>query len=211
MPWIDVEQNTDEWMDLRVGRIGGSTIGKIMANYGKAFGNPAKDAATRIALEKIRGKSFEDGYSNAHMERGHEQEPIARKLYEDTYFCDVSNGGYYALNEDMGCSPDGLVYYDGVVEIKSVIETVHFSTIKRGAFDPSYKWQLLFNLSVASQEEDRRWIDYVEFCSTFPEGKKLFVQRITRDEYSDEYTMMRTRLSEFRDLVSEKMAIIEAL
>lgn len=209
--WIDIEQNTDEWMDLRIGRVGGSTIGKIMANYGKAFGKPAHNAAVRIALEKIRGKSYDNGYSNEHMERGHEQEPIARQLYEDTYFCEVSNGGYYTLNENMGSSPDGRVYDDGILEIKCVIETVHFTTIKRGSFDPAYKWQLLFNLGVAAQEDERKWIEYVEFCATFPEGKKLFVQRLMPDAYKEEFNMMRSRLSEFWDLVSEKKAVIGAI
>ena len=45
--WIDIQQNTDSWLDLRAGKVSGSSIGKIMANYGKAFGEPiAKPAAT---------------------------------------------------------------------------------------------------------------------------------------------------------------------
>ena len=67
--WIDVPQNEDEWFDLRVGRVGGSSIGKVMANEGKPFGKPAHDKAVQMALEKIRGRSYESGYTNAHMER----------------------------------------------------------------------------------------------------------------------------------------------
>ena len=80
--WIDIEQNTDEWLDLRVGRLGGGKggIDVVMANYGKAFGNPAHAKAVQIALGKIRKRSFESEYANAHMERGHEQEPVARRL-----------------------------------------------------------------------------------------------------------------------------------
>ena len=43
MKFHDVEQNTDEWLNLRIAKITGSSISKIMANYGKAFGDPAKN------------------------------------------------------------------------------------------------------------------------------------------------------------------------
>ena len=207
MQWIDVEQNQDEWLALRVGRVGGSTIGKIMANYGKAFGKPAHDAALQIALEQIRGVSYENGYSNAHTERGHEQEPIARQMYEEMFFCDVTNGGYFIVDDLRGCSPDGLVYDDGMIEIKSVIPSVHYETIKRGSYDPKYKWQLAYNLVCS----EREWIDYVEFCADFPEGKRLFVQRLTRADIEDHRVMMVNRMFQFLELLKEKKDIIEAL
>jgi hypothetical protein len=201
-----VEQNSEEWLQLRTGRIGGSSIGKIMANYGKVFGQPAKDLAVKIALEQITGNRTENGYSNAHMERGHEQEPVARMLYEETYFCDVFPGGYFSSGDMVGVSPDGLVYDDGLIEIKSVIDTVHFSTIKRGRFDPSYQWQLYFNLMVTGRE----WIDFVSFCSDFPEGKKLFVDRVTKNESEEQFDMIRKRVEEFMVMVSEAREVITA-
>lgn len=203
--WVDVAQNTDEWINLRSGRIGGSAIGKIMANFGKAFGNPAHDVALNIALEKITGIAQENGYSNPHMERGHEQEPVARALYEEMTFCSVSNGGYFYSGYIDGCSPDGLVMDDGMVEIKSVIASVHFATIKRGAFDPKYKWQLIYNMMVSGRD----WIDYVEYCSEFPEGKQLFIQRLYIKDYLGETEKVKTRLSEFCKLLSDKIKTIE--
>jgi len=103
--WHDIPQNTPEWLQMRVGKIGGSSIGKIMACYGKAFGDPAHDLAVKVAIEQITGKSQESGYTNEHMERGHEQEPIARMMYEEHYFVDVTNGGFFE-NGDIGVSPD---------------------------------------------------------------------------------------------------------
>ena len=204
MVWHDVDQNSDEWMALRVGRVGGSSIGRIMANYGKAFGQPAQDLAVRIALEQIIGVKSAGGFSNSHTERGHEQEPVARMLYEEWTFTDVALGGYYAIGDDIGVSPDGLVGEDGIIEIKSVIDTVHFATIKRGSFDPSYKWQLYHNL----QHTGRQWIDYVSFCPDFPEDKRLFISRIERKDCAEKFEMMDTRMAEFRRLVKEAKAII---
>lgn len=205
--WIDVAQNEDEWFDLRLGRIGGSSIGKIMANYGKAWGKPAHDRAVQVALEKIRGKSFESGYTNAHMERGHEQEPIARRLYEETQFVEVTNGGYFTCGDDIGVSPDGCVDNDGLVEIKCVIETVHFETVNLNRFDPKYKWQLAFELKVSGRE----WIEYVEFCADFPEGKKLFIQRLHANDLTEWFNMIDTRLDDFFKLVTDKIKVIKRI
>ena len=40
--WHDVEQNTDEWQALRLGKATASSFVCFMANDGKAFGYPAK-------------------------------------------------------------------------------------------------------------------------------------------------------------------------
>lgn len=93
MQFVDVPQNTDEWQALRLGKVTASNFGCFMANEGKAFGDPAKRYALQIALEISTGRKAEASFSNEHMERGHEQEPVARMLYEEETFSDVSNGG----------------------------------------------------------------------------------------------------------------------
>lgn len=204
MRWVDVEQNTDEWVALRCGRIGGSSIGCIMANYGKAFGAPAHKLAVNLAVEQITGQPQESGYTNDHMQRGHEQEPIARELYEHKMFCDVTNGGYFQSGSDEGCSPDGLVSYDGLIEIKSVIATVQFDTVKRKKLAPAYRWQHFFNLKVSG----RKWIDFVSFCAEFPRGKRLFTDRVYREKIWHQINMIDIRIAEFRELIGKKKTII---
>jgi len=207
MIWHDIDQNTDEWLDLRCGKVGGSSIGKVMANFGKAFGPPAHDLAVQIAIEQITGKRQESTYTNEHLQRGHEQEPIARALYEQEYFVSVGNGGYFDTEDILGVSPDGLVDNDGGIEIKSVIQTVHFATVQRGSFDPSYKWQLYSELMVTGRE----WWDFVSFCSTFPEGKRLFTHRIYRKDCGEMFGMINARIDEFKRLVDEKKRVINSI
>jgi len=203
--WHDIEQNTDEWLDLRAGKITGSSIGKIMANYGKSFGGPAKKLAVSIAREQATGKrSLIEQYSNKHMERGHEQEPIARRIYEDQYFTEVTNGGFFDCGY-TGCSPDGLILNEGVIEIKSVVDHIHYANIVRGSFDPTYKWQLAFNL----KNSNREWIDFVSFCADFPEKTKLYVHRTYKGEFNDLFEMMNKRIDEFLKLINEAKLIIE--
>ena len=194
--WLDIEQNSQEWLQARSGKLTGSAISKVMANYGKAFGEPAKKLAVNIAIEQITGKPIESNYTNEHMERGHEQEPIARMQYESEFFCDVDNGGFFD-NGLTGCSPDGLVSANGIIEIKSVIAHVQYATLKRNDIDPSYKWQTVFNL----KESGKEWLDYVSFCAEFPVGNQLIVHRIYAEQKKDEFKMMDSRIAEFSELI----------
>jgi hypothetical protein len=205
MRFHNIEQNTPEWFELRLGKCTASNFQTIMANQGKAFGEPAKKYALQLALEQITGKKSGVSFSNAHTERGHEQEPIARELYEANYFYDVSNGGFFDCGL-YGDSPDGLVGDDGVIEIKSVIATTHFETLRRGDFDPSYKWQLIGHLDCTGRE----WVDFVSYCEDFPDEKQLIVHRLHRDDYSDEIARLRERRSVFLELVKQTKEVIYA-
>lgn len=198
MIFHDVEQNTDAWHALRLGKATASNFSCFMANDGKAFGEPAKKYALQLALERINGARKETGFTNEHMERGHEQEPIARMLYEEETFSDVMNGGFFDCGE-YGDSPDGLVGADGAIEIKSVVESTHYATMKRGSFDPAYKWQLVGHLECTG----RNWVDFVSYCSEFPVEKQLIVYRIHRTEVLEEIARLAIRRAEFLKLVSE--------
>lgn len=202
----DVDQNSDEWFQLRAGRLTSSKLGTIMANYGKAFGEPAKKYAVNIAIEQITGNPIVSSYSNEHMDRGHEQEPIARMLYEDETFTEVTNGGFFG-SEFVGCSPDGLVYADGAIEIKSVIASVHYANIKRQDVDPAYKWQCIGNLKFTGRD----WLDFVSYCADFPEDKQLFVKRLRVEDYQEQFSMIEARIAEFKELVeTSKQLILES-
>jgi hypothetical protein len=200
----NVTQNTDEWLALRAGKLTGSSIAKVMADYGKAFGEPAKKLAIDIALAQVTGAVPESGFSNAHTERGHEQEPLAVRLYEDEYFCTVDNGGFFD-NGFTGCSPDGIVG-DKLIEVKSAIPSVHYARIKSQTFDSSYKWQLLFNM----RESEREQIDFISYCPLFPENKKLFVVPVFAKNHKEKFEQMEKRINEFRLLVDGIKLDIEA-
>ncbi|HCB8947030.1 TPA: YqaJ viral recombinase family protein, partial [Klebsiella pneumoniae] len=150
-----------------------------------------------------KGCKSEFGFTNDHMERGHEQEPIARMLYEEMNFVDVDNGGFFD-HETYGDSPDGLVGRDGLVEIKSVIAATHYATLTRGAFDPAYRWQLIGHLDCSGRD----WVDFISYCSDFPDGKQLIVYRLTAAECQSEIGRLRARRNEFLSLVAETKRMI---
>lgn len=196
MIWHNIQQNSEEWEQLRLGKVTASNFGTIMANDGGAFGEPAKRYALQLALEIINNQKAEYSFTNQHMERGHEQEPIARMLYENEYFIDVTNGGFFDCG-DYGDSPDGLVDDDGVIEIKSVIASTHYATLKRNSFDPSYKWQLIGHLDCTGRD----WVDFISYCSDFPEHKQLIVYRLNRSDCEQDIERLINRRNQFIELV----------
>lgn len=199
----NVEQNTEEWFALRAGKLTSSSLACVMANFGKAFGEPAKKLAVNIALEQVTGRHTESSYTNEHMERGHEEEPLARALYEEETFCDVTNGGFFDCGF-FGFSPDGLVGDDGIIEIKSAVPSAHFSRVKRQSLDPTYKWQCIANL----KESDRDWLDFISYCGAFPPESRLYVYRLHRSECGKQFEQIDTRVPEFKGLVEESKRII---
>lgn len=200
MRFHNVQQNTPEWEALKLGKASSSGYAKFMANYGKAFGEPAQRYALQIGLEIVTGRKADYSFKNDDMERGHEQEPIARMMYEEEFFVDVTNGGFFDW-DTHGDSPDGLAGTDGVVEIKSVIASTHEATLKRGKFDPCYKWQMAGHLDGTQ----RQWVDFVSYCADFPEWNQLVVFRAYREEMEVELKQLAERRAEFLELVQTKV------
>lgn len=119
-------------------------------------------------------------------------------LYEQDTFCTVDNGGFFG-SEFVGCSPDGLVSDCGVIEIKSVIASVHYASLKRQTLDPAYRWQCIGNLKFTGRD----WLDFVSYCADFPPDKQLFTHRIEPSSMADEFKMIDERINEFKALVDK--------
>lgn len=189
-----VKQWTDEWFNLRLGKVTSSNFACIMANNGKAFWEPAKRYAQKIALERVTGKREEESYTNENMQRGNDLEPLARVLYSQETMSDVDNGWFFE-EWDIGDSPDGLVWDDGCIEIKSVLPSTHWERIENGGYDRAYHWQIHGHMLLSG----RKWCDFVSFCPEFPEKRQLHIFRVERDE--TELATMRKRIDEFLELV----------
>lgn len=199
MKWHDVEQNSPEWEELKLGKASSSSYAKFMANLGKPFGEPAHRYALQLALERVTGRKAEHSFRNDDMDRGHEQEPLARMLYEEQFFVDVTNGGFFDW-DTHGDSPDGLIDDDGELEIKSVIASTHEANIKRGKPDPAYRWQLVGHFDGSGRD----WVDFASFCSDYPDHLQLVVYRTYRNEVEAELAQLAERRAEFLELVQTK-------
>ena len=204
--FVEIDQQTEEWYQTRLGIPTASKFGIIMANHGKAFGEPAKKYAIKLAVESLTGiKDSSEDFTNTHMLRGIEQESIAREIYEMQNFVNVLKGGFFHCGY-FGGSPDGIIENDRLIEIKSVIQTTHYATLKRGAYDPAYKWQLIGNLLCSNYET----IDFISYCSTFPEHKQLLVYTVERtNDIEDEIKLLHERIEEVSEYINQTKETIE--
>jgi hypothetical protein len=93
---------------------------------------------------------------------------------------------------------------NGVIEIKSVISNVHYLNVKRQKVDPAYRWQCIGNLKFTGRD----WLDFISYCSTYPEDKQIFIHRIRKEDLTEEFKMIDDRVAEFKKLVDECKSII---
>lgn len=188
-----VEQGTEEWFDLRKGKITASVIKDIMGIRG--IGKSANTLAMKIAYEYCTDFEIER-FSTADTERGNELEPVARAKYEDDFNVRVDEGGFFSL-DDLGVSPDGLVGDEGLTEIKCPAYKNHMKVLKSQDVDPQYVPQIQFQLLVTG----RKWCDFISYCEQMPEGKQLFVKRVYADPKYQQLIM--ERIEALREMIQD--------
>lgn len=152
----------------------------MTASNAQAIGNCGKWLDTYILelMAEYYSNWEKESYSNAHIERWNELEPLARDIYELTTGNIVNEVWFCEYNEFAWCSPDWLVWEDGGIEIKSQWDKKHFSMILNWEkeIDSKYIWQIQMNLFITQ----RRWWDFVSYNPNYE--KSLLIFRIFPDE-----------------------------
>lgn len=191
----NIDQNTEEWMLLRLGKFTASTFKDVMA---KPETLTFKKAISRVATEKVTGELVEN-YSNSWMERGHELEPLAAEEYEMINFSDLETTGFYELNEWIGCSPDRKIKgVNAGVEIKCPAYHTHDEYLEKNKLPAEYKWQVQGQLMITG------W-DYIDFMSFYPK-KKSFIIRVLPDDKL--ITQLKSKLDEAVELAKKRIELI---
>lgn len=192
---ITCEQGTPDWFAARSGIPTASMFATVMAS-GRSGGESKTRAKymRQLAGEIITGKPME-GFSNAHMERGHVMEPEARDLYSFATDTTPEQVGFIR-NGNKGCSPDSLIGANGMLEIKSKLPDLLIECLERDDFPPEHKAQCQGALWVA----EREWIDIVVYWPEMP----VFIKRAYRDE-----TYIAT-LAKSVDTFNEELAALVA-
>lgn len=129
---------------------------------------------TTLAAERITGR-VEETPVTGDMIRGIEHEPFAKDVYADHYAA-VEDVGFMVRefpSYRLGCSPDGLVGDEGMVEVKCPRAKAHVATVLAGEVPKQHMAQLQTALLVSGRE----WIDYISFHGGLP----LYVKRVHPD------------------------------
>ena len=168
----DCEQNSEGWMLIRAGKPTASSFSKLVTSTGK----PSKQAdayARKLAAELYAGKPL-DEFSNAYTERGHEQEDEARSLYSLMCDVEIEQVGFVTDdNEEYGCSPDGLIGEDGMIEIKTRKAEIQVETLVTGKPPSENIAQMQGQMWICN----RKYVDYISYHPDLP----LVVYRVEYD------------------------------
>lgn len=180
MPIVEgVEQQTAEWLQMRIGCVTGSRVADVMNKLkGGGESQKRKDYKAQLICEILTGKATEHFVTQA-MEWGIDNEPFAREAY-GIEVAEVEKVGFalHPTIERFGASPDGLVGSDGLVEFKCPQTATHIEYVIAGIVPSQYEWQMLAEMVCA----ERQWCDFVSFDPRLPKGLQLFVRRFQRDD-----------------------------
>lgn len=181
-------QGTDEWLADRAGKATGSRAKDVLSKIKSGEAAARRNYRMQLVTERLTGKPQEAGFVSDAMKWGTEQEPFARMAHEAKTGVIVQEAGFlYLPHLSYGCSVDGLIGKDGIVEYKCPNTATHIEWLMVGELPSEHKPQILHNILVTGRE----WCDFVSFDPRLPENLQLFIVRYQRDEkeivaYADE-------------------------
>jgi putative phage-type endonuclease len=178
MRTVDCSQGSPEWFAARCGKVTASRIADLMARTKTGWGAGRGNYMAELVAERLTG-TVAEGFTNAAMKHGTETEPEARAAYEFFRNTAVQEVGFVLHPEiDLaGCSPDGLVSVDGMLEIKCPNTATHIETLLGGEIADKYVKQMQWQMRCC----DRQWCDFVSYDPRLPERMQLFVRRVHRN------------------------------
>jgi putative phage-type endonuclease len=182
MKVIDCEQGSPEWYAARLGKVTASRMADVVVKTKRGLQDYAASRANYAAeliAERLTGAPAER-YTNAAMQWGSDQEPVARGMYEFLTDCSVVMVGavIHQKIEMSLASPDGLVGDSGLVEIKCPNTATHIETLLGVPINGKYIKQMQWQMACT----ERAWCDFVSFDPRMPGDMQIHVQRVPRDD-----------------------------
>ena len=178
-----IEQGTPEWHLLRRGKVTASKVADVLAKgRGNAESLTRAKYMSQLVTERLTSHVIES-FTNEAMQRGTETEPVARAAYSAASSNHVEQVAFidHPTIAMAGASPDGLVWDDGLVEIKCPNSLTHMEYIMAGKPPAKYIPQMAWQMACTG----RKWVDFVSYDDRFDDvSKHLFIVRYERD---DEY------------------------
>ena len=187
-----VEQRTEEWFALRLGKITGSRFPKLMTGGKESFSLTQLTILKELAVERLTGERTEF-FTNKYMEWGTETEPQAIAFYESKEWVKVKEVGFYPF-DDFGDSPDGIIEGVKAIEVKCPKSTTHLDYIvSPKKLFTAYKWQCYGHMIATGLKK----CDLMSYDPRFlDESKQLVIYPIDFDQKEADVLMARLRLCE---------------
>ncbi len=198
-----IEQGTVEWLELRKGKVTASRVADIMAKTKTSTSTSRGNYLIELALQRVTGK-IQESFINDAMQWGMDQESSARVAYEvkTNNFVDKIAFFDHPSIHNFGCSPDGLVGDDGLVEIKCPNSATHWGYLKDGKAPAKYIMQIQTQLACTC----RAWCDFVSYDPRMPERSQLLIVRVMRDD--ELIKTIETEVKKFLDEVETEVKLM---
>lgn len=156
-----MKQGTKEWLDVRKLKFTASHANTIMA-----MGKGLESLIDEMLADYYSSGTYEEysqKFKSSAMQRGNDFEDKSRQIYELETGYSVDQVGFVEISENIGCSPDGLIGKDGMVEFKNHGDTVFLKLMETKKIDKKYADQIQMQLYVTGRD----WCDYFGFNPNF--------------------------------------------
>jgi len=223
---LDTEQGSLDWITARLWRLTGSAMKANITATGALSKSQAAiaaidkliaglDAANEIRtnpdaiaglddwqvqewLSHYTGEKFS---GNKHTRRGNDLEPDALAALQDRIGMQIDPVGMCIMGHDpngvVSCSPDGLIYQDGILvagaEVKCPTLATFYGYLADGTLPDEYKLQVHAGMAICELNE---W----HFAAYF-KSKPLFYVHVERDMFTD---TLDHSLYQFREMYEER-------
>jgi putative phage-type endonuclease len=175
----DLEQRSADWFRARAGKATASRFKDIIAKRkdGKGYLAARDDYVADLVVERLTGEPRPE-ITAKELAWGNEHQDEARRAYQSLRGVIVEDVGFVQhATLQAGCSPDGLVDWDGLIEIKCPFNSRnHIETLTSG-MPAEHLAQVQGQLWITGRD----WCDFISFDPRMPPELQLYVQRINRD------------------------------
>lgn len=194
------EQNTPEWLLERLGVPSASMFSKIITSTGKPS-TSARGYMNQLLAEFYVGQPVDQVEANYWMTRGTELEDEARDLFQLITEKEVKEVGFCFKDDkkQVGCSPDGLIDKDGLLEIKAPKASTLIGYMLSGKLPAEYKPQVQGQLFVTDKQ-------YCQFMAYHPDLPPFLIRAERDDRY---IKLMEEHLDDFIEEMLEKRTKLE--
>lgn len=180
-----MQQGSKEWFEIR--KL------KLTASNAQAIGNQGKGLETlcrQLVCDYLSENN--NNYTNENIERGIKLEEDARIVYSLKTDKEINQVGFIEISDFVGCSPDGLIGDDGLVEIKCYSDKHYLDYVLDGIIDSKYIWQMQMQMMLTCRD----WCDFVVYNPNF--DNEIIIKRITKDIKKQEDLIKGIKLGEKR-------------
>jgi len=201
-----MEQRSEEWYNIRLGKVTASRVADVAARTKTGYGASRANYMAELIAERLTGKPAEK-FQSAAMMWGIDTENFARAVYEAKTGNVVLEGGFvpHPSMANTGASPDGYVDFDGLVEIKCPNTATHIDTLISQSVPERYMLQMQWQMACA----ERQWCDFVSFDPRMPENMQMFIKRV--DIVKPVVHMLETEITKFLVELNDKLTALQKM